>query len=80
MKIEFDYLVADENCKEALKELMIDANKVKWLRKYEKLFKKVSISPLGLPNIANANFDGVNYPFIGEFHRVYQLVMQDLSN
>jgi hypothetical protein len=80
MENEMDFLVADENCKEALKELMIEENNIKWLSKYEKLFKKVSISPLGLPNIANANFDGVNYPFIGEFHRVYQLVMQDLSN
>jgi hypothetical protein len=75
-----DFLVADENCKEALKELMFDPNKVKWLSKCEKLFKKVSISPLGLPNIANANFNGVNYHFIGEFHMVYQRVMQDLTN
>ena len=75
-----DYLVADENCKEALKELMIEENKIKWLSKYEKLFKKVSISPIGLPKIANVNFDGVNYPFIGEFHRVYQRVTQNLTN
>ena len=80
MEKEMDYLVADENCKEALKELMIEENKIKWLSKYEKLFKKVSISPLGLPNIANANFNGVNYHFIGEFHMVYQRVMQDLTN
>jgi len=80
MENEMDYLVADENCKEALKELMIEENKIKWLSKYEKLFKKVSISPLGLPNIANANFDGVNYPFIGKFHRVYQRVTQNLTN
>jgi hypothetical protein len=33
MENEMDYLVADEICKEALKELMIDANKVKWLSK-----------------------------------------------
>jgi hypothetical protein len=74
-----DYFVADENCKEALKELMIEENKIKWLSKYEKLFKKVSISPLGLPNIANANFNGVNYHFIGEFHHEYQLVQHELT-
>ena len=41
MENEMNYLVADENCKEALKELMIEENKIKWLSKYEKLFKKV---------------------------------------
>ena len=76
-----DYLVAVENCRIALRELMFTSYKTKWLKDYTKLFKKVSVQPSqDLPNIANANFDGVNYPFIGEFHRVYQLVMQDLSN
>ena len=77
---KFDHLKADENCKEALKELMFEGNNFKWLSDYKTLFKKVSISPLGLPNIANANFDGVNHHFIGEFHMVYQRVMQDLTN
>ena len=81
MENEMDYLVADENCRIALRELMFTSYKTKWLKDYTKLFKKVSVQPSqDLPNIANANFDGVNYPFIGEFHRVYQLVMQDLSN
>ena len=34
MKKEFDYLVKNENCKEALKELMFYANHVKWLSEY----------------------------------------------
>ena len=80
MDNEIDYLVADENCKEAIKELMFDANKLKWLRKYKRLFKKVSICPSGLPNIANSNFDGVNYGFIREFHNEFQLVLLELSN
>ena len=81
MENEMDYLVADENCRIALRELMFTTFKTNWLKDYTKLFKKVSVQPSqDLPNIANANFDRVNYPFIGEFHRVYQLVMQDLSN
>ena len=67
--------MADDYCKEAIKVLMFDANKEKWLRRYCKLFMKVSICPTGHPNIANANLDGINYPLIGEFHRVYQLVI-----
>ena len=81
MENEMDYLVADENCRIALRELMFTTLKTNWLKDCTKLYKKVSVQPSqDLPNIANANFDGVNYPFIGEFHRVYQLVMQDLSN
>jgi hypothetical protein len=38
MKKEQDFWIANENAKEALKELMFDANKVKWLRKYQGLF------------------------------------------
>lgn len=75
-----DYLVADENCKEALKELMFDTNKVKWLRKYEGLFKKVSIKPKGLPEIANCNLNGITYCFIIEFHQEYILLQRELSN
>ena len=56
MDNEIDYLVADENCKQAIKELMFDANKVKWLSKYQSLFKKVSLKPKGLPEIVNCNF------------------------
>jgi hypothetical protein len=81
MENKMDYLVADENCRIALRELMFSFFKTNLLKDYTKLFKKVSVQPTqDLPNIANANFDGVNYPFISEFHRGYQLVMQDLSN
>jgi len=80
MKKEQDFWIANENAKEALKELMFDANKVKWLRKYQGLFKKVSISPKGLPEIANCNLNGITYCFISEFHQEYKLVQHELSN
>jgi hypothetical protein len=38
MKKEKDFWIANENAKVALNELMFDAKKVKWLRKYQKLF------------------------------------------
>ena len=80
MKKEKDFCIANENAKEALKELMFDANKVKWLRKYQGLFKKVSIRPKGLPEIANCNLNGITYCFISEFHHEYQLVQHELTN
>lgn len=80
MKKEQNYCIANDNAKEALKELMFDANKVKWLRKYQSLFKKVSIKTKGFPEIANCNLNGITYCFIIEFHHEYQLVQHELTN
>ena len=80
MKKENDFWIANENAKEALKELMFDDNKVKWLTKYLWLFKKVSIKPKGLPVIVNCNLNGITYCFISEFHQEYQLVQHELTN
>jgi hypothetical protein len=80
MEKEIDYLVANENCKEAIKELMFNGKKSKWLLKYKRLFKKVSIHPKGLPSVANANFDGFNYGFIRDFHYEYAQVLLEITN
>lgn len=80
MKKENDFWIANENAKEALKELTFDANKVKWLTKYQWLFKKVSIKPKGLPLVVNCNLNGITYCFIIEFHQEYQLVQHELTN
>lgn len=80
MKKEQNYCIANDNAKEALKELMFDANKVKWLRKYQSLFKKVSIKTKGFPEIANCNLNGITYCFIIKFHQEYKLVQHELTN
>jgi len=80
MDNEIDYLVADENCKQAIKELMFDANRLKWLKKYRRLYEKVNLSPKELPNVANANFNGVVYGFIKDFHKEYSLVLLEITN
>ena len=80
MENEMDYFVADENCKEALKELMFDPNKVKWLRKYQRLLNKIIIQPEGLPEIVNCNLNGITYSFINEFYQEYRLVQLELTN
>ena len=80
MKTEKDFCIANDNAKEALKELMFDANKVKWLSKYQRLFQKVSLKPKGLLEIVNCNFHEITYCFISEFHQEYQLVEQELTN
>jgi hypothetical protein len=80
MENEFDYFIADENCKQAIKQLLSDANKVKWLRKYQKLLNKVIIQPEGLPEIVNCNLNGITYSFISEFYQEYRLVQLELTN
>ena len=80
MKKEKDFWIANENCMEALKELMFDANKVKWLRKYQKPLNKVIIQPEGLPAIVNCNLNGITYCFISEFYQEYRLVQLELTN
>ncbi len=79
MENEFDYFIADENCKQAIKQLMSDANKVKWLKEYRWLFQKVTIHPKGLPRIIIANFNGVQYDFIIDFCRKYQIVEFEIT-
>ena len=79
MKKENDFWIANENAKEALKELMFDANKVKWLMEYRWLFEKVTIHPKGLPRIIIANFNGVRYDFIIDFCRKYQIVEFEIT-
>ena len=75
-----NFWIANENAKEALNELMFDTNKIKQLRKYQGLFKKVSIRPKGLTEIVTCNLNGITYCFIIEFHHEYQLVQHELTN
>ena len=80
MENEFDYLIADENCKQAVMELIFVTSKVKWLKKYRKLYDKVTINPNGLPRVVIANFNGVKYNFIIDFCREYQTVEHEIAN
>ena len=80
MKKEQDFWIANENAKEALKELMFDANKVKWLTKYQRLFQKVSLKHKVLPELVNCNFYGLTYCFEREFHHESLLVQHELNN
>jgi hypothetical protein len=43
MKKEKDFWIANENYKEALKKLILDTNKLKWLTKYQRFFQNVSL-------------------------------------
>ncbi len=45
MDNEIDYLVADENCKQAIKELMFDANRLKCLKNTEDYMKRSNLVP-----------------------------------
>ncbi len=69
-----DYLsfeIADRFCEESLMEEAKMGDKDKWIAEYNDLYKSISISPKGLPSIANANFNGRKYEYISLFHSKY---------
>ena len=71
-----DFQSLNERCEKALKQ--VDNNPIDtWLHQASKLFKAISIQPEGLPSIANANFEGVHYKFISEFHKLYKQKTQE---
>jgi len=68
---EIDYQELNARCEKALTDIATHDIE-KWLYKSSKLIKTVSIEPEGYPSIANCHFEGIHYPFISEFHRIYQ--------
>jgi len=68
---KIDYQITDHLCEEALIELEVTEPDV-WIIKHKILFESISIKPKGLPSIANQNYQGVKYSFIGKFHSKYQ--------
>jgi hypothetical protein len=80
-----DYLsfeIADGFCEESLFEEYKMKDKDKWITDYNDLYKSISISPKGLPSIANANFNGRKYNNISLFHSKYiqRLFEQNILN
>ena len=64
------FIELDERCRKALDQLdKVERNIC--LQKSSLLFKLISIQPAGLSSIANANFEGVHYKYIFEFHKSY---------
>ena len=65
------YTELNKRCENALNELNIQDMKT-WLHRSIRLFNAISIQPEGLPSIVNANFEGIHYKFISEFHNAYK--------
>lgn len=65
------YEIADKFCEEALEIESGDVDRDYWLEDNKDLYRSVSIAPEGLPSIANANFKGVKYKNIFDFHSKY---------
>lgn len=71
MRNATDYVNLNNRCEFALNELeKLDIDT--WLYRSSKLFKAISLQPEGLPSIALANFEGVYYQYISEFHQAYK--------
>jgi hypothetical protein len=68
---KIDYQIADNFCEEALIELE-SIHPSFWLETHKDLFESIQIKPSGLPAIANQNYMGVSYEYIGMFFDTYQ--------
>lgn len=68
---KLDFQIMDKLCEEALKEVEAYAETTLWLEQFKNLFDNISIKPNGLPSIANQNFEGEIFYYIGKFHFVY---------
>lgn len=68
---KIDFQITDNFCEDAIIELE-DTQPSIWIIKHIDLYESISIKPDGLPPIANQNYNGVNYDFIGKFHSIYQ--------
>jgi len=72
MQGKLDYLIKNNECEEAVIELANGSKPELWVRKYQRLYNAISISPTGLPPIADCNHEGIKYHFILRFHNDYQ--------
>jgi hypothetical protein len=72
MMDQMEYVMRDINCQQALDELKEDIFLREWIEKYEKLKKKISNEPEGLPSIPSCHCGGVRYASIAEFHSIYE--------
>jgi hypothetical protein len=68
------YYTKSRNCETALRELKTDISVKVWLSNNISLFNDVTISPEGLPIIADANFNGTSFESIKKFVSVYEIL------
>jgi len=68
---KIDFQIADNFCEEALIELTY-THPSSWIVKHHDLYESISIKPEGRPSIANQNYGGLKYDYIGEFHSIYE--------
>ena len=68
---KIDFQIADNFCEEALIELT-NTHSSGWIVKHKDLFESISIQPEGRPSIANQNYGGIKYDYIGQFHSIYE--------
>ena len=75
MQGKLDYLIKNNECEEAVIELANGSKPELWVRKYQRLYNSISISPSGLPPIADCNHEEIKYPFILQFHAIFHKII-----
>ncbi|HUZ59903.1 MAG TPA: hypothetical protein VMU83_14095 [Hanamia sp.] len=71
------YLEVHRECRVAIQEFnQIKSGKSErsleeWTRKYKTLYQKISYGPEGMPDIADANIEGIHFTYISQFYSIF---------
>ena len=76
MKDQIDYILANARCQCAIDEAEKTPSD-EWLKTYNNLYNEISYSAGNLPSIADANFDGIRYTSILNFHSLYNKLLKN---
>jgi len=71
MKDQVDYILTNARCQCAIDEAETTPTD-QWLATYTNLYNEIAYGGSKLPSIADANFDGIRYPSILNFHSLYK--------
>ena len=71
------YLEVHRECRVAIKEFnQIKSGKSErsleeWAGKYKTLYQRISYGPEGMPDVADANIEGIHFTYISQFHSIF---------
>jgi len=71
------YLEVHRECRVAIKEFnqiksgKSERNLEEWTWKYKTLFQKISYGAEGIPDVADANIEGIHFTYISQFYSIF---------
>jgi hypothetical protein len=73
-KDQTDYLMTELECLAAIEAFKTTTTVPEWLTKYKELYRNITISPAGFPEIVDCHFGGETFEGIQKFGNLYQCI------